>query len=54
MTELLTIITIETVLLGLAVTAHETITMWLHRRKLDRFAQAQRNVAELLGRKSAK
>ena len=50
MTELLTIIAIGGVLLGIAGAAYETITMFRHRRKLDRFAAAQRRVSDDLRR----
>ena len=46
MTELLTIIAIGGTLLGLAIIAYETVTMWQTRRRLDRFAANQRRVSE--------
>jgi len=46
MTEILTILAIAGVLLGVAVAAYETITMWQTRRRLDRFAANQRRVSE--------
>ena len=52
MTELLTIIAIGGVLLGIAVATYETITMFRHRHKLDRFAAAHRRVSDDLRRAS--
>lgn len=50
MKELLTIITIGAVLFAFAAAAYEVYTQWQTRRKLDRFAAAQRRVTEDLRR----
>lgn len=46
MKEILTILAIGGVLLGIAIATYETITMWQTRRRLDRFAAAQRRVSQ--------
>ena len=48
MKEILTILAIGGTLLGIAVAAYETITMWKTRRRLDRFAAAQRRTSREL------
>ena len=50
MKELLVIITIGALLFGIACAAYEVYTQWHTRRKLDRFAAAQRRVTEDLRR----
>lgn len=46
MTEILTILSIGGVLLGIACATYETITQWQTRRRLGRFAAAQRRVSQ--------
>ena len=48
MQEILIILAVVGVLLGIAVATYETVTMALHRRKLEKFAAATKRTAEMV------